>query len=586
MRGATFKLSPDAGQEAMLVDLAAARRLAYNAALVLLDELYQFSAGSDPQTSEAMITGGYTPWRYLDPFALNNLNSLLRQAGTYGNSKRVPTTVLEEAVIDACRAQARWVKYLATKAGRKVGKPGPAQYDPKNLTFRVRKGAEAALGTKDAIKLPGIKTPIAVVGLTRWLARQLAQTAGSVRLVTVRKEAGDWYASLTLEREQLRPDKIKSLADLDVACARRVIPFERRPDVVGGDLGLTTLLTLSDGRSFANPHFLVRSRRRLRALSKAVSRAERRRYLACWRLAVAHDPLKWSKETELLQLNPTTGRGLPTPPAYWRGQVPRSQNLLVLIKKLTTLHRHIAAQRKAYAQVIASQIAQSYAVVGLETLNITGLMANSHLARSIADAGWRDLISAIESKLSDHGGLLFRHDTFYPSSQLCSGTLPDGSQCPGRLKLELAMRIYECSVCGLVLGRDLNASINLRPSRDQVGIALKAREEAQIAYAKKMSARAKRVEKTKKTKVQAKADKAARQAEKEAPATADAVAAVDQVTWETLNWSGERTANGFDLGRPMRRFLEMAQPAMGSGRTSYVVGVPADSASIAAESTG
>ena len=32
------------------------------------------------------------------------------------------------------------------------------------------------------------------------------------------------------------------------------------------------------------------------------------------RLAVAHDPLKWSKEAELLQLNPTTGKGLPTPP--------------------------------------------------------------------------------------------------------------------------------------------------------------------------------------------------------------------------------------------------------------------------------
>lgn len=35
MRGATFKLAPDHEQEAMLIDIASARRLAYNAALEL-----------------------------------------------------------------------------------------------------------------------------------------------------------------------------------------------------------------------------------------------------------------------------------------------------------------------------------------------------------------------------------------------------------------------------------------------------------------------------------------------------------------------------------------------------------------------
>jgi len=487
-------------------------------------------------------------------------------------------TAIEEAVVDAYRAHRRWVGWVTHKKGRKVGKPGPAQYGPEDLTFRIRNGANLALATKDTIKLPGIKSPLAVVGLTRWLSRQMTQTQGSVRLMTIKKEAGSWFASLTVEREQLGPDKIRSLSELDAVCSGRVIPFELRSDVVGGDLGLTTLLTLSDGQIFANPRFLGRSRRRLRALSKAVSRAERRRYLACWRLAVAHDPVKWSGPAELLKLNPTTGKGLPTPPAYWRGQVPRSRNLLRLLGKLRTLHHHIAAQRKAYAQTVAAQIAREYTVLGLETLNITGLMANSRLARSIADAGWRELTSAVESILLDSGGLLVRHDTFYPSTQLCSGTLPDSTKCPGRMKLSLSTRIYECPICGLVLGRDINAAANLRPTRDQVGDAIAGREAALKDYSKKMADRAAKAQKTQATKAAKEKDKAARRAERESVAAAKTAASVDRVTRETLNWSGERTAKEADLGRPLRRFLDVAFIATGSGRTSYVAGVPCGSA--------
>jgi putative transposase len=578
MRGARFKLAPNDGQEGTLVDMAGARRLAYNSALELIDELYQFKVGSDPQISEAMIDGGYVPWRYLDPFTLNNINKIIRNSGVYGNPKRVPTTVVEEAVVDACKAHHRWVEYITTKKGRKVGKPQPAKYDPDGSTFRIRKGAVTALETKDAIKLPTIKEPIAVVGLTRWLKRQLKQTDGSVRLVTVKREHGSWFASVVVEREQLEPDKIKTVMDLDDVRSGGVIPFELRPDVVGGDLGLTTLLTLSDGRVFENPRFLGRSKLRLRAISKAVSRAERRRYLKCWRLAVEHDPVKWTKEAELLRLNPATGKGLPVPPAYWRSQVPRSRNLLVLLDKLNRLHRHITAQRKANAQIVASQIGRDYAALGLETLNITGMMANSHLARSIADAGWRDLTSAIESSIVDHGGLPIRHNTFYPSTQLCSGFLADDTKCPGRMKLKLSTRIYECEICGLVIGRDLNASINLRPSRDQVATAISAREAVAIAYNKKISDRAKKAKKAGKT-IAAKAR--AKAATQEPATTAENVVNVDRMTRETQNWSGERTANRSDVSPTVRRFLDVAI-ATGSGRTS--LGVPTDSAF--AEPTG
>ncbi|WP_158653589.1 zinc ribbon domain-containing protein, partial [Helicobacter salomonis] len=48
-----------------------------------------------------------------------------------------------------------------------------------------------------------------------------------------------------------------------------------------------------------------------------------------------------------------------------------------------------------------------------------------------------------------------RVDTFYPSSKTCSSC--------GNVKSDLSLsdRVYQCGVCGVVVDRDFNASINL-----------------------------------------------------------------------------------------------------------------------------
>ena len=50
-------------------------------------------------------------------------------------------------------------------------------------------------------------------------------------------------------------------------------------------------------------------------------------------------------------------------------------------------------------------------------------------------------------------------DRFYPSSKTCSNC--------GEIKkdLKLSDRIYKCD-CGLIIGRDLNASINLKNAKE------------------------------------------------------------------------------------------------------------------------
>lgn len=91
-------------------------------------------------------------------------------------------------------------------------------------------------------------------------------------------------------------------------------------------------------------------------------------------------------------------------------------------------------------------------------LNIKGMLSNHHIAKALSDASLGELLRQIEYKAKWRGVAIIKADQFYPSSKKCS-------QC-GNLKkkdeLTLKDRIYECSKCGLILDRDLNASVNLK----------------------------------------------------------------------------------------------------------------------------
>jgi putative transposase len=91
----------------------------------------------------------------------------------------------------------------------------------------------------------------------------------------------------------------------------------------------------------------------------------------------------------------------------------------------------------------------------METLNITGMMKNKHLAKAIAEQKMYEFKRQIQYKSELYGIELVEVPMFYPSSKICSNC--------GCIKsdLKLSDRTYICSDCGMVLGRDLNAAINL-----------------------------------------------------------------------------------------------------------------------------
>lgn len=90
--------------------------------------------------------------------------------------------------------------------------------------------------------------------------------------------------------------------------------------------------------------------------------------------------------------------------------------------------------------------------MGLEDLHVKGLFKNRCLSRAMADAGPGQLLQLFETKMQAAGGQAIFVNRFFPSTKRCSGC---------------------CLKCGLVIDRDLNASINLeREARRILGEGL------------------------------------------------------------------------------------------------------------------
>ena len=93
--------------------------------------------------------------------------------------------------------------------------------------------------------------------------------------------------------------------------------------------------------------------------------------------------------------------------------------------------------------------------VTIEDLNVSGMMKNKYLSKTIQQQKFYEFRRQLEYKCKWNNIELRIVDRFYPSSKLC--------HCCGQIKsdLKLSDRVYKCD-CGYVEDRDYNASLNLR----------------------------------------------------------------------------------------------------------------------------
>jgi putative transposase len=132
-----------------------------------------------------------------------------------------------------------------------------------------------------------------------------------------------------------------------------------------------------------------------------------------------------------------------------------SRNFTKAKRRLARLHARINHIRQDALHKLTTMLTKSFRRIGIEDLNVQGMVRNRHLARSIMDAGFSEFRRQLEYKARQYGATITLADRFFPSSKRCS--------CCGLVKAKLALsqRTYQCDECGYKAGRDFNAARNL-----------------------------------------------------------------------------------------------------------------------------
>ena len=238
------------------------------------------------------------------------------------------------------------------------------------------------------IKLPKLK----------WLKirgyRNLNKIVGKIKNATVERESnGKYYVSVLYEQDDIK---------------YKVIPR----NVVGIDLGIKKLLTLSDGTSYDNNKYLLKYEKRIKRKQRELAR-----------------------------------------------KVKGSKNYYKCKKELSILYNKLANSRKCYIHKITKEMTDEYDIITCEKLKTKEMIINgkkNKLSSKIQDATFSEILRQLSYKSKYKGKDFYQINTYYPSSQICS-------RCTNQDKeyKDLNKREYKCIKCGQEIDRDLNASINI-----------------------------------------------------------------------------------------------------------------------------
>ena len=346
-----IQLSPNNKQATYFAKASGVARFAYNWALAEWKQ--QYDAGLKPNETALR----------------RQLNSIKKEQfpWMYEVTKNAP----QMSIINLGEAFKRFFKGIAkyTKFKKKGIHDGFALT---NDQFKV---------TENKIKLPHI-------GYVK-LCEKL-RFVGKIISATISRVADKWFVSITVES---------------------TIPqttYENQ-GVVGVDLGIKTLASLSNGEEVVGPKPHKLLLKRLKNLSRSLSRKQK-----------------------------------------------GSNNRAKAKQKLSKLHARISNIRLDALHKLTTSIVTRFSTVVIEDLNVKGLMKNRKLSRSLSDMSFYEFRRQLEYKLKFRNGNLIVADRFFASSKICSNC---GSK---NEDLKLSHRTWTCKSCHKNHERDFNASLNLK----------------------------------------------------------------------------------------------------------------------------
>ena len=203
-----------------------------------------------------------------------------------------------------------------------------------------------------------------------------------------------------------------------------------KPDV-GIDVGLKVFLADSEGSMVENPRYYRKSQKKLRRSQRKLCRCKKG--------------------------------------SFRRQRAARSA---------ANTHLKISRQRKDFLHKTAKRYVDNYGRIFVEDLNVSGMVRNHHLAKSIVDASWAKFVEILESKAEEAGSQVIKVPARY-TTQACSN-------CGKLVTKSLSARRHCCGSCGYVEDRDINAAKNvlwagMQPSeRNVAGSGVRAPRSRQL----------------------------------------------------------------------------------------------------------
>ena len=127
--------------------------------------------------------------------------------------------------------------------------------------------------------------------------------------------------------------------------------------------------------------------------------------------------------------------------------------------KVARMEHYIAECRNDWIEKETKRLVSSYQVIGIEDLNLKGMMKFSRNAKNYGDASWGNFTNKLlwKSSLNENNCQIIKADRFFASSQICHCC---GFKNP--ITKNLSVRSWICPECGAEHIRDVNAAINLK----------------------------------------------------------------------------------------------------------------------------
>ena len=187
-----------------------------------------------------------------------------------------------------------------------------------------------------------------------------------------------------------------------------VTPPQRETQSAGGvDVGINPLAMDSNGTGYPNPKACYWALKGLRRWQRAQSRREK------------------------------SSRG------WWEAQ-----------RRIDGLYLRLKGLRDNAQHQVSRELVRKFSVLGIETLNVSGMIQAGLQAKALSDAGMSGLLGKIRYKAGWYGTEIVQAPNTFPSSKTCSKCGVVNSQ----LKRE---PVWTCPNCGRGHDRNLNAARNL-----------------------------------------------------------------------------------------------------------------------------